>query len=152
MMLAAILAMCCASVLTSCSKDDDKANAGPDGSEAPLWVQDIWGNRKRAGKDEALVRMMEAAAGRDMSAASPAWVINFPSAYFGFLPFSDSYRSNAVSANAVAVNWLSSHTGSVGIIYMDFAGMDKSPNAVSSSLYETAGMKLVDAVIKQNWK
>ncbi len=49
-------------------------------------------------------------------------------------------------------NWLSSHTGSVGIIYMDFAGMDKSPSYSAESLYETCGMTLVDLVIKQNRK
>ena len=38
----------------------------------------------------------------------------------------------------------------VGIIYMDFAGMDKSPDYSSTKLYNTVGMKLVDAVIKQN--
>ena len=52
----------------------------------------------------------------------------------------------------MTIDWLSGHTGSVGIIYMDFAGMDKSPNYGGSKLYDTVGMKLVDSVIKQNWK
>ena len=52
----------------------------------------------------------------------------------------------------VNVSPLSDHTGSVGIIYMDFAGMDMSPNYTGKEIYETAGMKLVDSVIKQNWK
>jgi len=122
-----------------------------DGSETPLWVQDYWGKSKRDGKDEAVLRMLEAAASRDMTAAKPAWVINYPSAYFG-LPLSDSYRENAIEANKVAADWLSSHTGSVGIIYMDFAGMDKCPSYSTEKLYETCGMTLVDRVIKQNWK
>ncbi len=124
---------------------------GPGGAEAPLWVQDFWGKSSRDGKDDAVVRMLEAAAGRDMTAEKPAWVINYPSAYFG-LPLSDSYRENAVEANKVAANWLSSHTGSVGIIYMDFAGMEKSPSYSCEKLYETLGMTLVDRVIKQNAK
>ena len=95
--------------------------------------------------------MLEAAASRDMTAAKPAWVINYPSAYFG-LPLSDSYRENAVEANKKAADWLSSHKGSVGIIYMDFAGMDKSPSYSAEKLYETCGMTLVDRVIKQNQK
>lgn len=95
--------------------------------------------------------MLEAAAGRDMTAEKPAWVINYPSAYFG-LPLSDSYRENAVEANKVTVDWLSSHTGSVGIIYMDFAGMEKSPSYSAERLYETCGMTLVDCVIQQNQK
>ena len=64
----------------------------------------------------------------------------------------NSYRENAVEANKVTANWLADHTGSVGIIYMDFAGMDKSPSYSTEKLYETLGMTLVDRVIKQNWK
>ena len=122
---------------------------GADGVETPLWVLDFWGKWSREGKDEAVVSTLEAAVKRDMTAEKPAWVINFPSAYFG-LPFSDSYRENAVEANKVAADWLSSHTGSVGIIYMDFAGMEKSPSYSAETLYETCGMTLVDRVIKQN--
>ena len=124
---------------------------GADGVETPLWVQDFWGKWDREGKDEAVVSTLEAAVGRDMTAEKPAWVINFPSAYFG-LPLSDSYRDNAVKANKVAADWLSSHTGSVGIIYMDFAGMENSPSFFSKPLYETCGMTLVDRVIQQNLK
>lgn len=114
-------------------------------------MQDYWGKSSRDGKDDAVIRMLEAAANRDMNAESPAWVINFPSAYFG-LPLSDSYRENAVEANKVTADWLASHTGSVGIIYMDFAGMDKTPGYASLNLYDTHGMTLVDCVIKQNMK
>ena len=122
-----------------------------EGVETPLWVQDYWGKATRAGKDDAVVRMLEAAAKRDMNAEKPAWVINFPSAYFGG-PFSDSYRENAVSANKVTSDWLNTHNGSVGIIFMDFGGMDKSPSYTGYQLYETGGMQLVDMVIKQNFK
>ena len=124
---------------------------GADGVKTPLWVQDFWGKWAREGKDEAVVSTLEAAVGRDLTAEKPAWVINFPSAYFG-LPLSDSYRDNAVKANKVAADWLSSHTGSVGIIYMDFAGMEKSPSSFAETLYETYGMTLVDRVIQQNQK
>ncbi len=120
-----------------------------DGSETPLWVQDYWGKSTRDGKDEAVVRMLEAAAARDMTVERPAWVINYPSAYFS-LPLSDNYRSNATYANVVTINWLESHDGPVGIIYMDFAGMDKAPSFSGETLYETAGMKLVNQVILQN--
>ena len=121
-----------------------------DGSKTPLWVQDYWKNITRDNKDAALIRMLEASAKRDMTADKPAWVINYPSAYL--IPFSDSYRENAAITNQKTIDWLSSHTGSVGIIYMDFAGMDVSPDYSSSQLHKTVGMKLVDAVIKQNWK
>lgn len=122
-----------------------------DGSETPLWVQDYWKDITRANKDLALLRMLEAAVTRDMTAAAPAWVINYPSAYISGA-FSDNYRLNAVSANKLAIDWLDSHKGSVGIIYMDFAGMDKSPDYTKTKLYDTAGMKLVDRIIKQNLK
>ena len=122
-----------------------------DGNKSPLWVQDYWEDITRENKDAALVRMLEAAAGRDMKADAPAWVINFPSAYIDG-PFSDNYRKNAASANVVAINWLAQHTGSVGIIYMDFACVDKSMGYDGETEYETAGKKLVDSVIRQNAK
>ncbi|MCR4583698.1 MAG: hypothetical protein K5764_09145 [Prevotella sp.] len=120
-----------------------------DGSQTPLWVQDYWGKSTRDGKDEAVVRMLEAAAARDLTVERPAWVINYPSAYFS-LPLSDNYRSNATSANVVAANWLESHDGPVGIIYMDYAGMNKTVGYAGDILYDAAGMRLVEQVIKQN--
>ena len=122
-----------------------------DGSKTPLWVQDYWQDITRANKNQALVRMLEASVKRDMTATAPAWVINYPSAYING-PFSDNYRLNAESTNKLTIEWLTTHTGSVGIIYMDFAGMDKSVDFCQAKLYETQGMKLVDSVIKQNWK
>ena len=124
---------------------------GPDGVETPLWVQDFWGKLTSDGKGDAIVRMLEAAAARDMTVATPAWVINYTSAYFG-LPLSDSYRDNAEEANILAVKWLDSHSGPVGIIYMDFAGMDKTPNFSGLKLYEANSMALIDRIIKQNQK
>ena len=121
-----------------------------DGSETPLWVQDYWKNITRENKVSALVRMLEASVERDMATEKPAWVINYPSAYY--IPFSDSYREIAEITNQKTIDWLSSHTGPVGIIYMDYAGMDKSPDYAATKLYKTVGMKLVDAVIKQNFE
>jgi hypothetical protein len=121
------------------------------GNKSPLWVQDYWEDITREKKDAALVRMLEAAVERDMSAETPAWVINFPSAYIDG-PFSDNYRKNAAAANLVAINWLNEHKGSVGIIYMDFACVDKSKGYDGKTVYETVGKKLVDSVIRQNAK
>lgn len=95
--------------------------------------------------------MLEASVKRDMTADKPAWVINFPSAYIDS-PFSDSYRKNAESTNQKAIDWLSSHKGSVGIIYMDFAGMNESPDYTKTKLYKTVGLRLVETVINQNFK
>lgn len=124
---------------------------GPDGSKAPLWVQDFWGKVRRTGKDEAIVRMLEAAVKRDMEAEAPVWVINFPSAYFG-TPSSDSYRENAALSNVVTIEWLAEHDGPVGIIYMDFAGVDTSIAYNGTDVFNVAGLKLVESVVKQNAK
>ena len=122
-----------------------------DGSETPLWAQDYWKDITRENKDKALINMLEASVKRDMTADKPAWVINFPSAYIDS-PFSDSYRKNAESTNQKAIDWLSSHNGSVGIIYMDFAGMNESPDYTKTKLYKTVGLRLVETVINQNFK
>ena len=124
---------------------------GPD-SEGPLWVQDYWEDVTREGKDKALVDMLEASVKRDLTADAPAWVINFPSCYVGgFISMSDDYRKNAVVANVLTVNWLDGHKGSVGVIYMDYAGVDQS-KGYDGETYETAGKKLVESVVKQNAK
>lgn len=124
---------------------------GADGNKSPLWVQDYWENITRENKDAALVKMLEAAVARDMKTDAPAWVINFPSAYIDG-PLSDNYRKNAAAANVVTINWLAQHKGSVGIIYMDFACVDKSKSYDGQTEYETAGKKLVESVIRQNSK
>ena len=124
---------------------------GPD-SEGPLWVQDYWENVTREGKNKALVDMLEASVNRDMTVAAPAWVINFPSCYVGgFISMSDDYRKNAVVANVLTADWLTEHQGSVGVIYMDFAGVDQS-KGYDGKTYETAGKMLVESVVKQNAK
>ena len=124
---------------------------GPD-SEAPLWVQDYWKDVTREGKDKALVDMLDASIKRDMTADAPAWVINFPSCYVGgFISMSDDYRKNATFANVLTVDWLAKHKGSVGVIYMDFAGVDQS-KGYDGQTYETAGKKLVESIVKQNAK
>jgi len=122
---------------------------GANGSETPLWVQDYWGKATREGKDDAILRMLEEAAARDMATEQPAWAINFTAAYFGNT-LSDSYRENATFSNVVASDWMESHDGSVGIIYMDYAGMDNSVSFDGETLYETAGMRLVNQIIQQN--
>ncbi len=122
---------------------------GSDAVQTPLWVQDYWGKQTRDGKDEAILKMLEEAAARDMTADRPAWVINYTAAYFG-TTLSDSYRENATMANVVAADWLESHDGPVGIIYMDYAGMDKSVGFSGDILYETAGMRLINQIIQQN--
>ena len=140
-MLAAIL--CSSLVMTSCSNDDNAITA--ESAEMAKALEGEW-----IGEIKVDEFMLEAAVKRDMTAEKPAWVINYPSAYL--IPFSDSYREVAASTNQKAIDWLGNHKGSVGIIYMDFAGMDESPDYAAAKLYNTVGMKLVNAVINQNWK
>jgi len=43
------------------------------------------------------------------------------------------------------------HTGSTGIVFMDFAGVDKSLGT-SQDIYEVKGLQLVQALIAQNFR
>ena len=154
--------------LTSCVSNDDNAVPPPaddqnplgelikaaDGSEAPLWTQDYFSiGSDLTGKDEAIRKMLDATAARDMTSTTPAWVFNSPAAFLG-LVCSDHYRENAERTNRLVIDYLKNplHNASTGIIYMDFAGMDKTPGYNSSTVYETCGLQLVEALINQNFR
>ena len=125
-----------------------------DGSEAPLWTQDYFSiGSDLTGKDEAIRKMLDATAARDMTSATPAWVFNSPAAFLG-LVCSDHYRENAERTNRLVIDYLKNplHNASTGIIYMDFAGMEKTPGYNSSTVYETCGLQLVEALINQNFR
>lgn len=125
-----------------------------DGSEAPLWTQDYFSiGSDLTGKDESIRKMLDATATRDMTSATPVWVFNSPAAYMG-LVCSDHYRENAERTNRLVIDYLKNplHNASVGIIYMDYAGMDKTPGYNSSTVYESCGMQLVEALISQNFR
>lgn len=88
-----------------------------------------------------------------MISATPVWVFNSPAAYMG-LVCSDHYRENAGRTNRLVIDYLKNplHNASVGIIYMDYAGMDKTPGYNSSTVYVSCGMQLVEALISQNFR
>jgi hypothetical protein len=67
---------------------------------------------------------------------------------------SDGYRENAVYANQVVIDYLAdeTHMGSTGVIFMDFAGVDESKSYNGETVYEVKGLKLLDAVIAQNFR
>lgn len=83
------------------------------------------------------------------TSAARQWVINHTSGYSASLfATADAYRKNAASTNKAVVDYLAdeSHAGSIGLIMMDFAGVD------NSGLYEVAGMRLINSVIDNNFR
>ena len=81
------------------------------------------------------------------------WAINHTSGYskttsfFGnTLATSDGYRDNAATQNTAVVNFLAEHSGTTGIVMMDFAAIDRSGN------YDVNGLALSKAVIESNFR
>ncbi len=125
-----------------------------DGTTTPLWTQDYYSiGKDLTGKDEAIRRMLDETAKRDLTASSPAWVFNYTAGYMGAAR-SDRYRENAERTNRLMVDYLKNpmHNAATGIIYMDYAGMTKSPAYDSDTIYETSGLELVEALINQNFR
>ena len=146
--------------ITGWSSDKDFANqqggtiTGPDGSNCPLWMQDYYEpNSDREGKDNAIRLMLDAAMGRNLTTQQPAWVMNYTAGNTqSFL--SDGYRENAVYAHQVVLDYLKdeTHTGSTGIVFMDFAGVEQSKSASGDDMFEVKGLQLVQALIAQNFR
>ncbi len=145
--------------ITGWSSDKDFANqqggtiTGSNGNTCPLWMQDYYEpNKDREGKDNAIRLMLDAAMNRDLTTQQPAWVMNYTAGNTqSFL--SDGYRENAVYAHQVVLDYLSdeTHTASTGIVFMDFAGVDQSVGS-SGTAYDVKGLKLVQALIAQNFR
>lgn len=82
------------------------------------------------------------------------WVLSFASGYskvqslFGItISLSDGNRDNASHTHTAILNILKEHDpGPTGIIFMDFAGVDRSGN------YEVRGRELVQAIIDMNFE
>ena len=99
-----------------------------DGTTTPLWTQDYYSiGKDLTGKDEAIRRMLDETAKRDLTASSPAWVFNYTAGYMGAAR-SDRYRENAERTNRLMVDYLKNpmHNAATGIIYMDYAGITKT--------------------------
>lgn len=145
--------------ITGWSSDKDFANqqggtiTGSDGSSCPLWMQDYYQpNSDREGKENAIRRMLDAAMARDLTVSQPAWVMNYTAGNtLSFL--SDGYRENAVYAHQLVLDYLKdeTHTGSTGIVFMDFAGVDQTVGT-SEKTYEVKGLQLVQALCAQNFR
>ena len=82
------------------------------------------------------------------------WIFNFTSGYskmtnlFGqTFATSEGYRDNAAHTNAAVLDYLNQHeAGPMGIVMMDYAGVDRSEG------YEVKGLKLTTAIIANNFK
>lgn len=127
---------------------------GTDGNSTPLWTQDYYSiGSDLTGKDEAIRKMLDATAARDLTTANPAWVFNYSAGYLGMVS-SDHYRENAARTNRLVIDYLKNplHNAATGIIMMDFAGMEQSPAYRGGDIYETSGLELVEALISQNFR
>ena len=127
---------------------------GTDGNSTPLWTQDYYAiGSDLTGKDDAIRKMLDATAARDLTAANPAWVFNYSAGYQGMVS-SNHYRENAARTNRLVIDYLKNplHNASTGVVFMDFAGMQKSPAYNGGDIYETSGLELVEALISQNFR
>jgi len=146
--------------ITGWSTDKDFANqqggkiTGSDGSNCPLWMQDYYQpNSDRTGKDQAILRMLDAAMARDLTGERPAWVMNYTAGNTQVF-LADGYRENAVYAHQVVLDYLADeeHNGATGIVFMDFAGVDQSKSCSTDEVFDVKGMQLVQALINQNFR
>lgn len=146
--------------VTGWSSDKDFANqqggtiTGSDGSNCPLWMQDYYQpNSDRWGKEQAIRLMLDAAMSRDLTTQQPAWVMNYTAGNTQTF-LSDGYRENAVYAHQLVLDYLAdeTHTGSTGIIFMDYAGVDVTKSCSTDETFEVKGLQLVQALIAQNFR
>ncbi|MCR5849318.1 MAG: phosphatidylinositol-specific phospholipase C [Bacteroidaceae bacterium] len=124
------------------------------GTQGPLYVQDFYdvsASDAPATKSASIQRMLQFSCTENTNPS--LWVVNQTSGYsktasiFGnTVATSDGYRDNAATQNPVVIDYLNSHTGSTGIVLMDYAAEDVSGN------YQVKGQALTDAIIANNFK
>ena len=90
---------------------------------ACLAVQDYFSPRDMSSKVQSVLTMADYAVGAERN----VWVINHASAYVGSSVWSKSYARSAASVHAALLNQLHTYENSrgLGIVMMDFAGVDK---------------------------
>ena len=107
------------------------------GGRHPLWVQDYYDPKEMADKWTAVRALWDAQASLETDALP--LVINHCSAYVGKLP---DYVKNAAGINGQAASYVRSAAGPLGIVMMDFAGVETHR---CTSVY---GSELVEALIE----
>ena len=105
------------------------------GERSPLAVQDYY---EPEGKEDKLAEIAKA---YENGKGSAVWTINHCSAYVA-----SGYGENSQNVNSDAADMIISGSGKAGIVVMDFAGTDDFEG------WNVAGVKLVDAIIKNNFK
>lgn len=130
--------------------------AGDD--RAQLYVQDFFDTtdkeRQRA-KETAVTRFLSLAG----TASANVWTINFLSAYsstlLGFTPFATTsgYKRNATRVNSAVARCLAINgRRATGILFMDFAGVDKARGGLWHwAPFQTEGKKVTELIIESNF-
>ena len=120
-------------------------------SSAPLYMQDYynvdWTSEGFQKKADAVTQLLEwSTTHKTESPEDVVWVMNYTSAYPGFVSTADGYRENATHSNAAVIDYLSTHeAGPTGVVFMDFC-VDESNGKV------TRGQELINALVENNYK
>ena len=118
------------------------------GTTGTLYVQDFYdvsASGAAATKQQSVQRMLQFSSTENTNPA--VWVVNHTSGYtktFFGIATRDGYRDNAATQNAAVLDYLGSHSGSAGIVIMDYAGVDRSGS------YDVRSQALTDALIARN--
>lgn len=129
-----------------------------DGSVAQLQVQDYYNttdNEKRHYKQNAVLKFLSLAT----NAHPGVWSINFASGYsatvLGYTSIATTagYKQNATNIHPLVIEYLSKNRyKNSGIIFMDFAGVDKVGKGLfHCGSYNIQGKKLLKAIIDSNF-
>lgn len=131
---------------------------GTGSQSASLYMQDYYDAHNSGGQDvkiAAVKKLLDFSTQHATTTVSSIrWILNFASAYskatsfFGQeLSLSDGYRDNAVHVHQAVLDYLSANpAGPVGIMLMDFVGVDQSGS------YAVHGQELVNAIIENNFR
>ena len=115
-------------------------------SSATCYIQDYYdctGDKGVATKWNSIKTLVRFTA--EQNTSFRIWAINHTSGYT-VNASSDGYRDNAAAQNKALADWLQEHSGSTGIVMMDYAGVDRSNG------YDVKGLTLVNALIDNNFK
>lgn len=125
------------------------------GSRATLYVQDFFDSTdgKLDTKIASVLDLLEKTVAMRKK-TTPVWCINYCSAYskttniFGNkISSSDGYRDNAAKVHAAVLDYMTTQPlgGPMGMMIMDFAGVDKSGS------YNVRSQELINAIIHSNF-
>ena len=136
------------------SQKKGKIKGRSSSSQTTCYIQDFYDMTAQGAPDvkrNAVHALMVFSA--EQNTASRIWIINHTSGYsltasfFGStLATSDGYRDNAATQNAAVLDFLTDHAGTLGIVVIDFAGVD-----VSGS-YQVKSLSLTKALIENNFR